>query len=99
MHTIYFNVTVSGNDDQSHAAQPTRQVNQEVERVTIRPVEVFESDHQRLDGCRALQEITERLIQPPAILLGIVGDAWFHGNAIAQLGQEASDLRRISTQL
>jgi hypothetical protein len=66
---------------------------QQVERSSVRPVQVFQHDQQRLHGACRSQETGDRLKQPPAVLFGLTGRAWLNRQPLAHLADDPGKVR------
>src|SRR5213594_66971 len=82
VRTVDLDVAIVQDYEQPGAHQPAGKVDEEIERSAVGPVQVLETDHQRLGGGDSVQEIAKGLIQPPAVRFGIAWEAWRHCYAI-----------------
>src|SRR6266516_1345759 len=74
-------------------------MNQEIECFRVAPMPVFEPEHERLGNAGTLEEVADRLLQPPAILVWITRGARQDAGAVAQLGDQASQLPSLRAQI
>ena len=99
MNAIHVDVAVATYHQQACRLDAGRQVQQQVERAAIRPVQIFEQQHERLGAGRSGQKLDHCPEQPSTIVLGIAGWRGLDLQSLAKFGDDAHHVARVGADL
>ncbi len=94
-------VSVGADDEERAVTEAAGEEAEQEQRGLVRPVQVVEHDHQRSRTCRRGEESGDRVEQAEPLLLRVAHHSRLTDGTdlIAQLGDDAGDLRRARSEL
>jgi hypothetical protein len=98
MDTIDFHVAVGSDDQEARVPECACKMQQQIERIPVRVVKVFQHQQQRLVDRGPPQEASDGLQQAPAIVRRVTQRAWRDIDALAHLRYQTDDLRSVGAE-